>query len=258
MKLKEINNHLPSTIFDQSCSGACIIIGSGPTQNKLLENKEWQDYYTISANWSQIYFPSQIYCWQDGGFIGQTKAILAKKQHISCSILPTSKKSIHNEYLMKNIGGIYVNRIPSRERPKWLGTKDSTNMTSCSPISGAIAACMAYTMGFSPIILIGFDCNDGDYKYLKKHPNFGYFNQRAARKHAQTQVRLLKNFGEDMGIINCSDTDAMIKHNFDKTLASINDPNRKRCQSIVKDIFIEQCKQNGMPFINEWKKKIPV
>lgn len=258
MQLKQINNHLPSKIFDQSCSGPCIVIGSGPSQKKLLENNEWKNLYSISTNWSQMLFPSQMYVWQDGPFVSQSKAFLSKKQYISCSVLPTSKRSLDNRHLMKGIGGIYINRIPTRERPEWLDTKKSDELKCCSPISGAVALCIAYTMGFSPIIIIGFDCNIGDYRYMKKHPQFGINNKRAANKHAHTQVRLLKNFGKDMNIINCSETDALTKYNFDKIVNQQEDKNKYRCQSILKDIYINKCKENAVTYINEWKKKHPV
>jgi len=258
MQLKEINNHLPSTIFDKSCSGPCIVIGSGPSQKKLIENEAWKSFYTISVNWSQILFPSQMFFWQDGSFVSQTKANISKKQFISCSILPTSKKAIENKHLMQNVGGIYINRIPTRERPEWLDSKNSSKLQSCSPISGAIAICMAYIMGFNPIIIIGFDCNIGDYRYMKKHPQFGNFNKRGADKHAETQVRLLKNYGNDMGIINCSETEAITRFNFHKIIKQQKDANKNRCQSIVKDIYINSCKENAATYINQWKKKIPV
>jgi len=159
---------------------------------------------------------------------------------------------------MQNIGGVYINRIPTRERPEWLETKKSDEVKACSPISGAIAMCMAYIMGFDPIIIVGFDCNVGDYKYMRKHPQFGYFNKRGANKHAETQVRLLKNFGNDLGIINCSETEAMPRYNFHKTIKQQSDANKNRCQSIVKDIYIDSCKENAVTYINQWKRKIPV
>lgn len=258
MQLNSINNHLPSTIFDQSCSGPCIIIGSGPSQKKLIENEDWKNYYSISVNWSQLIFPSQMYVWQDGSFISQSKSILTKKQYISCSVMPTSTKYLENNHLIQGIGGIYVNRIPTRERPDWIETKKSNSVKSCSPISGAIAICMAYIMGFDPIIIIGFDCNDGNYKYMKKHPQFGYFNKRAAEKHAHTQVRLLKNFGKEMNVINCSETEAITRQDFQKTIKMQSDYNKKRCQSILKDIYINNCKKNALPYINQWQKKIPI
>lgn len=258
MQLKELNNHLPSTIFDDSCSGPCIVIGSGPSQKKLTENSEWKNFYTISVNWSQILFPSQMYCWQDGSFISQSKSYLSKKQFISCSIMPTSTKSLENKHLMQGIGGVYVNRIPTRERPHWIETKNSNTVQSCSPISGAIAMCMAYIMGFNPIIIVGFDCNVGDYKYMKKHPQFGYFNKRAADKHAETQVRLLKTYGSEMNVVNCSETEAITKHDFHKTIKNQSDCNKKRCQKILKDIYIDSCKKNAVTYINQWKNKIPI
>ena len=258
MKLKSINNHLPSTVFDQQCSGPCIIIGSGPSQNELLTNKDWNNYYTMSVNWSQMSFPSQIYFWQDASLISQSKAFLNKKQFLGCSILPTSKVALGNQQLMQGLGGIYIDRTSSRERPDWIDTKKSDKIQCCSPISGAIAICMAYVMGFSPIVLVGFDCNDGEYAYLKKHPQFGYFNKRAARKHAHTQVRLLKNFGHELGVVNCSQTEAITRYNFKKTVASLGESNKTKNQSIIKEVFIDKCKKNGLPFINQWKKKIPL
>lgn len=257
MQLKELNNHLPSTIFDNSCSGPCIVIGSGPSQKILTENEEWKNFYSISVNWSQTQFPSQIYCWQDGSFISQSKSFVTKKQFISCSILPTSKPYLENQNLMQGIGGIYINRVPTRERPEWIDTKSSKTVQSCSPISGAIAICLAYIMGFSPIVIVGFDCNAGDYKYMKKHPQFGYFNKRGATVHAQTQVRFLKNFGKEMNIINCSETEAITRYDFSKTLKSQECENRLKYQSIIKDIYIESCKKNAVTYINQWKKKIP-
>lgn len=258
MQLKEINNHLPSTIFDQSCSGPCVVIGSGPSQKKLMENEEWKNFYSISVNWSQILFPSQMYFWQDGSFIGQSKSNLCKKQYISCSVIPTSKNALENKHLMQGIGGIYIDRIPTREKPEWLKTKKSDTVQSCSPISGAIAICMAYIMGFNPIIIVGFDCNVGDYKYMKKHPQFGTFNKRAANKHAHTQVRLLENFGTEMNILNCSETEAITRHNFEKVIKQQSDVNKKICQSIIKDIYIDSCTKNAIPYVSQWKKKIPV
>ena len=77
---------------------------------------------------------------------------------------------------------------------------------------------------------------------MKKHPHFGYFNKRAAIKHAHTQVRLLQTFGEEMNVINCSETKAIKRYNFDKVIDSLDSPNKNRCQSIVKDIYINQCK----------------
>jgi len=258
MQLKTINSHLPSTIFDQSCSGPCVVIGSGPSQQKLTENDEWKRFYSISVNWSQILFPSQMYCWQDGSFISQSKSNLSRKQYISCSILPTSKKSLDNKHLMQGIGGIYVNRIPTRERPQWLESKKSDEVQSCSPISGAIAMCMAYIMGFDPIIIVGFDCNVGDYKYMKKHPQFGNFNKRAADKHAHTQVRLLKSIGPEMNVINCSKTEAMPRYDLHKTIKEQSDANKNRCQSILKGIYIDSCKDNAVASINQWNKKVPL
>lgn len=257
MQLKEINNHLPSTIFDKSCSGPCIVIGSGPSSKKLTENDDWKNIYSISTNWSQMTFPSQMYFWQDGPFISQSKAFLSRRQFISCSVLPTSRKAIENKNLMKGIGGVYINRKPTRERPKWLETKSSKELQCCSPISGAVATCMAYIMGFDPIIIIGFDCNEGDYKYMRKHPQFGYFNKRGANVHAQTQVRMLKNFGTDMNIINCSETEAMLRYNFHKVVQE-QEENKNRCQSIVKDIYIESCKKNAVTYVNEWRRKVAI
>lgn len=212
----------------------------------------------MSVNWSQLTFPSQMFFWQDGYFAGMIRPRVASGQYISASIMPTSKKSLQNPHLMKGLGGFYMNRISTRSRPKWLDTKKSHAIQSCSPISGAVAICMAYIMGFDPIIIVGFDCNIGDYKYMEKHPQHGHFNKRAANVHAHTQVRLLKNFGAEMNIINCSETEAMTRYNFEKTIKSLDDPNKNRCQSIVKGIYVDQCKSNGVPFITQWLKKNPI
>ena len=236
MRLNHINNHIPSTIFDQSCSGPCIVIGSGPSQESLITNKDWKNYYTISANWSQIHFPSQLYFWQDASFIASAKKQLVKKQYISCSVLPTSKSALNNDNLMQDIGGMYINRIPTQEKPPWIETKKSNSLKCCSPISGAVAMCMAYILGFDPIILVGFDCNEGEYTYLKKHPQFGYFNKRGANVHAQTQVRLLKNLEKEINIINCSRTEAITRYDFGHTIKALGQSNKSINQSKIKDI----------------------
>jgi len=252
-KFNCINNHFKSTLFDNQCNGPCIILGSGKSLEQLNLCPQWKNYYSISCNWSQLYFPSQITTWQDAEFISGSQRVLKRYQYLTCSILPTSKNALYNKSLMIGLGGIYINRkIYPNGDPHWIESKNSKSIPSCSPITGVISIALAYIMGFNPIIIIGFDCKIGEYKYYKKHPKYGFNNSRGANVHAKTQEKFLKNFHKKLNIINCSYYDKITQIKLHNALSQLGNNNRKENIQIIKDTYIKQCKKQGLPFINQW------
>lgn len=253
---KEINNHFTSTILDNKFSGPCIVIGSGPSSKQLAECPSWKNIYSISCNYSQINFPSQLYFYQDKDFIFKNKEFLSKKKYLGVSILPTSQKALENKELMSDLGGFFINRVKYSKEPQWIKTKNSEKLQCSTPITGSIAISMAYIMGFNPIIAVGFDAQKGSYSYLKHHPVFGKNNGRAALMHADGQSEFLKKWGRSLNLINCSDGNwSNEKKKLCNILPDMKFHNKKDSQRKVEELFHENLKANNSIFLKNWIRK---
>jgi hypothetical protein len=253
--MKYINNHLNSSYLDKKFSGPCVCIGYGKSAIQMRAVPKWKKHFSIACNYAQSSFPSPIYTYQDRDFVNRSMGFISRYKFFGLPILPTARYVLHNKSLMQTLQGFFVNRIKHGNRPTWLDSKNSTHLFSSCPISGAVAAGMAYCMGFSPIIIVGYDAEPGSYRYYKRHPIHGSNNSKGMAMWGRSQHNFLKNWGKELGIINCSYSSAMEKHELSDVITDLDDENYGSSCDILEDIYFKNAKEFGSTAVENFIKK---
>jgi hypothetical protein len=229
-----MSNFLPFNTIANSCSGVCICIGSGGSSSLLAEYSKFKNYFHITSNFSQINYPSSfLYCYQDSEFIEKAEKSLIKKSLGIC-ILPKGKNLLKNEKL----GGFYINRNIHN-----ICTFKKNTITIPTVLTGSTSIYIANLLGFTKIILIGYDAKIGNYNYFKPHPRMGHSNYKARAKHSIGQNNFINRYKKQFNLINCS------WNNFNPQIkikdALLNEKeNYKDNVKIIENLFLKNINEN--------------
>lgn len=254
--MQYINNHLNSSFLDKKFSGPCICIGYGKSAVQLKANAKWKKFFSISCNYAQQAFPSPMFVYQDRDFLMKSMNFISSYRFFGVPVLPTAKYVLHNKSLMQPLQGFFINRIKHEKRPNWIDSKNSTHLYCSCPISGASAVSMAYCMGFSPIVIVGYDAEPGSYEYYKRHPIHGNHNSKGMAMWGRSQNNFLSRFGEEMGIINCSYTNALPKRELSDVIKEYaDDMNYQQSCDMLEDTYFKEAQEFGSKAVEKFIQK---
>lgn len=211
-----------------------LLIGSGPSSKQLKNKIYWHNIYSVGINHSCIQLPTISYCCQDYSFLLEAGSRLRGRMGYYC--LPNclaSLSKINNKHILH---GFYGHKVVCNE-----DANDLSQIKCPVFFSGALMVVIAALMGFSPIILVGYDMLI-NYQYAFLHPVNKLHNvaveKRDQRKPILSkQAEFLKDYCYKYNIINCSDANFARKEDLETTLKTINCNNAKDISKRLQTIL---------------------
>lgn len=201
-----------------------------------------------------------MYAYQDSSFIMRAKNKLIPYRNLGLVCMSKNKKNfVNNKKHIGNVGGFYIKRKKSKNL-QWIKSKTlngNGKITLDCPITGVVATSAAYLLGFSPIILVGFDATPGRYVYLKDHYQHGKKNKSACNKFSSMQHNFLKDNSKELGVINCSHGEFAEQKDFQETLKQYR-PNKISQRRIIEGMYLTEMKKHNKRFYAQFVKKKPI
>ncbi|MFA5599506.1 MAG: hypothetical protein WDA06_02810 [Phenylobacterium sp.] len=172
----------------------CFLIGNGVSLNDHGDLSVLNDYFSIGINFAYKKLTPTILLWQDLEFFYQAKKDLANlKSILYCK---DGADPFHMAYHFVLTGS---------GRHSLFGFNMPVNATVLKGrgASGPLAFQLAYVLGCSPIVLLGFDCkyrdNKTDFYGVNKH------HTNNTLRSCNRGLNWIKTVQKDREVINCSD-----------------------------------------------------
>ncbi len=206
----------------------CLIIGSGPSSARL-QHTNWQDFYSISINFAQFKYPSQLLLYQDRPFLRNYEI----EQHLKTHRVLTIHSSTQADRYYHDLPGWFMVKKDRDFKREIEGIE-----INCI-LSGPHAVIAAVILGLSPIIVIGLDAVPGkEYTYPRAHPLHRQRNMQAeSGKGPERQYNWLKINAQRFNIINCTDADWAPQIPIEEALKGLQ-PNYKRCAEEMERVYL--------------------
>lgn len=230
-------SYLPLRILNGHFKNQPIVIyGSGPSINTAKDSNLKYNLFSISVNHAQNVIPSPVNLYQDADYLRQNLNRLNNQRVLGFNVLPNTKHILQRPKF-RELPTFYCWRLINHHHthqpvPDYL---DAAWMKLPVFFSGFIAINIARILGFSPIILVGFDLNPTTYSYGNPHPVHKSSNKIALRS-AENHYNYLKEHHQKFNIINCSQSDWADTEPFESTIEKYK-PNSSVCTEYLNTVY---------------------